>query len=455
MPGRATSALPIVPRTRAFRETSAMIAAPLQTLKRHTDELGENFHYHFGGVRKVLVTSDPAVLRHVLKDHQENYRKSVIQTEHMADFLGSGLLTSHGDYWRRQRMLINQGFRPNALAALSVVMHASIRDSLPRFDAAARSGPVDLCVELMNVTFAMAARSLFGTSMSQDEIASISAAIARIQAFMVRRIVQPYLRPWFVVSGQWREHQALRADGDAILMRHIRARRTSQERHGDLLQVLMDTVYEDSGRGMTDEQLLSECMQLLVAAHETSSNALAWTIYLLCRHPAFMERARSEFETVLAGGTLSMAALPRLSVNTAILDESLRLYPPFWMVDRMAIAADRAGDVPIEAGTTIIAFLYGVHHAPRHWPDPERFDPDRYGGDGPKPNRDFTYLPFGAGPRGCIGTNYAMLQMLMVLSELLRRYDFALTSPEPIRMQPMIILRPLGGVPVHVRARTP
>lgn len=431
-----------------------MIAAPLQTLKRHTDELGENFYYHFGGVRKVLVSTDPVVLRHVLKDNQENYTKSVIQTEHMGAFLGSGLLTSHGEYWRRQRMLINQGFRPNALAALAGVMHASIMDSLPRFDAAARSGPIDLCVELMNVTFAMAARSLFGTSLSQDEINSISAAIARIQAFMVRRIVQPYLRPWFVVSGQWREHQTLRAEGDAILMRHIRSRRASTGRHADLLQVLIDTVYEDSGRGMTDEQLLSECMQLLVAAHETSSNALSWTIYLLCRHPEFMERARSEFVAVLDGGPLTMASLPKLRVNAAILDESLRLYPPFWMVDRMAIAADRAGDVTIEAGTTLIAFLYGVHHAQRHWPDPERFNPDRYGGDGPKPNRDFTYLAFGAGPRGCIGANYAMLQMLMVLAELLRRYEFALVSPEPISMQPMIILRPRGGVPVHVRARS-
>jgi cytochrome P450 len=432
-----------------------MIAAPLQTLKRHTDELGENFYYHFGGVRKVLVSSDPAVLRHVLKDNHENYRKSVIQTEHMGDFLGSGLLTSHGDYWRRQRMLINQGFRPNALAVLAGVMHASITDSLPRFDDATRRGPLDLCVELMNITFAMAARSLFGTSLSESEIGSISSAIARIQAFMVRRIVQPYLRPWFVVSGQWQAHQALRAEGDAILMRHIRARRASGEQHGDLLQVLLDTVYEDSERGMTDEQLLSECMQLLVAAHETSSNALSWTVYLLCRHPELLQRARSEFETVLAGGPLTLAHVPRLRVNTAILDESLRLYPPFWMVDRMATDADRAGSVDIEAGTTIIAFLYGVHHAPRHWPDPERFDPDRYGAEGPKPNRDFTYLAFGAGPRGCIGAQYAMLQMLMVLSELLRRYDFDLVSATPIEMQPMIILRPRGGVPVVVRHRAP
>lgn len=432
-----------------------MIAAPLQTLKRHADELGENYYYHFGGVRKVLVTADPVVLRHVLKDNQENYTKSVIQTEHMGAFLGSGLLTSHGETWRRQRMLISQAFRPNALSALSNVMHASIMNSLPRFEAAARTGPVDLCVELMSITFSMAARSLLGTSLSQDEIGTISVAIARIQAFMVRRIVQPYLRPWFVLSGQWREHQSLRAEGDAILMRHIRSRRTTKERHGDLLQVLIDAVYEDSGRGMTDEQLLSECMQLLVAAHETSSNALAWTIYLLCRNPAVLERARGEFDAVLADDPLSVTALPRLRVNTAVLDEALRLYPPFWMVDRMAIAADRVGGVSIEAGTTIIAFLYGVHHGPRHWPDPERFDPDRYGGDGPKPNRDFTYLPFGAGPRGCIGANYAMLQLLMVLSELLRRYDFSLVSPEPIRMKPMIILRPEGGVPVHVRARVP
>lgn len=446
----AVKSIPSVGRFQAFRDAARMIDNPLKVFLGHSRRLGENYYYYFGGAKKALVTCDPAVLRRVLKDNYENYQKSEIQVRRMGHFLGKGLLTSHGEYWRTQRRLIQQGFRPSALAALAPTMHAALSESLLRFDAAAQHGPVDLGSAMMEITFTMVARSLFTARMTEHEIQLISSAITRVQGFMVRQIVQPYLGPWFALSGQLRKHEAMREDGDAILLRHIQQRRTARVDYGgDLLQILLDAVYAD-GHSMLDSQVLSESMQLLVAGHETSSNALTWTLFLLSRHPEYLRRARDEFDAVLGDAPLEYSHVQMLKLNTRILEESLRLYPPFWMVDRTAIMDDRVDDIEIPGGTTLICFIYGAHHAPRYWAEPERFDPERFEKEDGKIGRGFTYLPFGGGARGCIGANYAMLQMLIILSVVLRKYDFAFTDAQGIDMHPMFILRPRGGLSARI-----
>jgi cytochrome P450 len=236
----------------------------------------------------------------------------------------------------------------------------------------------------------------------------------------------------------------MRSRADSILLEYIRRRRHQAPGH-DLLQTLMDARYSD-GEGMSDELVLSESMQLLVAGHETSSNALSWLLYLLSSRPDCLERLRQEFDSVLSGAPLSYADVPKFEFASQVIQEALRLYPPFWMIDRMAVAEDRAGDFAIPKGSTVIVFVYGAHHAPRYWEDPERFDPDRFTKPNEKLQTPFTYLPFGGGPRGCIGGNYAMLQILMILSELLRTYDFQLSPGQTIEARPMVILRPKHGI---------
>jgi cytochrome P450 len=197
---------------------------------------------------------------------------------------------------------------------------------------------------------------------------------------------------------------------------------------------------------MSDELVLSESMQLLVAGHETSSNALSWLLYLLSSRPDCLERLRQEFDGVLGGAPLSYSDVPKFEFAAQVIQEALRLYPPFWMVDRMALSDDRAGDLAIPRGSTVIVFIYGAHHSPRYWENPESFDPERFAKANEKLHKPFTYLPFGAGPRGCIGGNYAMLQMLMVLSVLLRKYDLQLAPGQTIEARPMVILRPKHGI---------
>jgi len=436
--------IPVVSRSRSFADSRAMAANPIQVLSKYTDLYGDTFRCYLGGVKEVMITTNPAVIQHVLKTNWENYQKSHIQVKRMGHFLGKGLLTTHGEPWHTQRRLIQKGFDRKQLDALSSIMQDSLSESLREFDRQAKLGPVDIYPHLMKMTFAMVARSLFGAKLKDEDIDLVSHTICTVQEFIVRQTLQPYLNPWFKVSGELRKHDEMRTAADAVLMAYIKQRRTQPPGH-DLLQTLMDARYSD-GEGMSDELVLSESMQLLVAGHETSSNGLSWLLYLLNRHPDVLERVRQEFYSILGDEPLTHAHVPRFEYTTRVIMEGLRLYPPFWMIDRMAVADDRVGDIAIPRGTTVIVYVYGAHHAPRYWPDPEAFDPNRFTKANASQHTPFTHLPFGGGPRGCIGGNYAMLQILMILSDLLRRYDLELIPGQTIEPRPMVILRPKHGI---------
>jgi cytochrome P450 len=421
-----------------------MARNPVQVLSKYTAIHGDTFRFYFGGVKEAIVTTNPVVIQHVLKTNSENYYKSEIQKKRMGHFLGKGLLTTEGEPWRTQRRLIQTGFERKQLEVLSSIMQDSLADSLQDFDRQARIGPVDIYPLMMKITFAMVGRSLFGARLKEEDINLVSRAISTVQEFMVRQTIQPYLNPWFAVSGELRRHWEMRSRAFGVLDEYLQRRRKEAPGH-DLLQILMDARYSD-GQGMPDELILSESMQLLVAGHETSSNALSWLLYLLSSRPDCVDEIRQEFDAVLGERSLSFSDVPKFEFTTRVILEALRLYPPFWMVDRMALADDRAGDVAIPRGSTVVVFIYGVHHAQQHWENPETFDPERFTKAKEKLHTPFAHLPFGAGPRGCIGGNYAMLQILMILSVLLRKYDFRLVPGQTIAARPMVILRPEHGI---------
>ena len=440
----SSTLIPAVSRFRSFADSAAMARNPVPVLSRYNETFGDTFRFYIGGLKEAIVTIDPAIIQHVLKTNAENYQKSEIQVKRMGHFLGKGLLTTHGEPWRTQRRLIQKGFDRKQLDALSSIMQDSLAESLRDFDRQIHEGPVDIYPQLMKITFAMVARSLFGASLKDEDIDLVSHTICTVQEFIVRQTLQPYLNPWFAASGELRRHEQMRTRADAVLMEYIKRRRKEPPRH-DLLQTLMDARYTD-GEGMPDELILSESMQLLVAGHETSSNALSWMLYLLSSRPDCLERVRHEFDSVLGEAPLSHGDVPKFEFATQVIQEALRLYPPFWMIDRMAVADDRVGDVAIPRGSMVIVYVYGAHHAPRYWQNPENFDTDRFSKTNDKLRTPFTYLPFGGGPRGCIGGNYAMLQILMILSDLLRKYDFQLAPGQKIEARPMVILRPKHGI---------
>src|SRR5271168_5078520 len=385
--------VPAVSRSQSFLDSRAMARNPVQVLSKYTELHGETFRFYFGGVKEAIVTTNPVVIQHVLKTNSDNYYKSEIQKKRMGHFLGKGLLTTEGEPWKTQRRLIQTGFERKQLEILSSIMQDSLADSLHGFDRQIQIGPVDIYPLMMKITFAMVGRSLFGARLKEEDIDLISLAISTVQEFMVRQTIQPYLNPWFAVSGELRKHEEMRTRADAILLTYIKRRRQEASGH-DLLQILMDARYSD-GEGMSDELVLSESMQLLVAGHETSSNALSWLLYLLSSRPDCLEKLRQEFDSVLGGAPLTYSDVPKFEFATQVIQEALRLYPPFWMVDRMALSDDRAGDVAIPRGSTVVVFIHGVHHSPQYWENPEIFDQERFTKVKEKLHRPFTYLPFG------------------------------------------------------------
>jgi cytochrome P450 len=421
-----------------------MAQNPIKVLSMYLDDYGDTFRFYLGGLKEAIVTTDPAVIQHVLKTNSENYQKSEIQVKRMGHFLGKGLLTTHGEPWKTQRRLIQKGFDRKQLEALSAIMQDSIAESIREFDRRIENGPIDIYPQLMEMTFAMVARSLFGARLKREDIDLVSHTICTVQEFIVRQTLQPYMNPWFAASGELKKHEEMRMRADSVLLDYIKARRV-QPPGSDLLQSLMDARYAD-GEAMSDALVLSESMQLLVAGHETSSNGLSWLLYLLSMHPETLERVRDEFESVLRGRPLSHGDVMSFPFTTQVIQEALRLYPPFWMIDRMALNDDHVGDVVIPAGSMVIVYVYGAHHATRAWDSPEEFRPERFIKEKEKLLTPFIYLPFGGGPRVCIGNQYAMLQILMILSTILGRYDFQLAPQQDIEARAMVILRPKQGI---------
>src|SRR5271163_874672 len=299
----SSTPVPVVSRFRCFADSRAMFRNPVQVLSRYHDIFGDTFRLYLGGLKEAIVTIDPSVIQHVLKTNAENYQKSEIQVKRMGHFLGKGLLTTHGEAWRTQRRLIQKGFDRAQLDALTSIMQDSLAESLRDFDRQVRRGPVDIYPHLMKITFAMVSRSLFGARLKDEDIDLVSHTICTVQEFIVRQTLQPYLNPWFAVSGKLKKHEDMRERADSVLLDYIKARR-HQPPGSDLLQSLMDARYAD-GEGMSDTLVLSESMQLLVAGHETSSNGLSWLLYLLSSRPECLERVRQEIYSVLGDAPMN------------------------------------------------------------------------------------------------------------------------------------------------------
>ena len=445
--GRFTNA-PHVPRARAFLDSSDMIQNPVQVFERYRASLGHTFTFHFGGARRTVVSTNPEFIEHVLRGKRENFHKSDIQVERMVEFQGKGLVNSHGEAWLRQRRLIARGFQADRMKSLFPMQAEVLAEIMKGFDS---SGSLEMHQLMVRVTLRMVGKSLFGRSMGEQELEQIGDTISTIQAFIVRQIVQPYKMPWFRISGQSEEHQQLRREADQIVLQHIQARREEGTGESDFLKLLLETPYHDTGEPMTEKQVLIESLQLMVAGNETSSNALTWIFYLLARHPEYIQRVREEIKQVMGQGEITYEGLQKLSLSRRVLNEALRLYPPFWMIDRIALQDDEICGVHVPAGTLVVPYIYGTHRNPEIWEDPETFDPSRFEPERRKARPALGYIPFGAGPRVCVGKSMAVMQMLLIVASFVRRYDFSLESQEPVGIRPMMLLRPAGPITMRFR----
>jgi cytochrome P450 len=456
-------ALPQVPRWRSLLRSFALAKNPLPVLDQVLARHGDTVELYVGGVEKSILTRDPGLIQHVLQKNHRNYAKSKF-TQGFSRYIGHGLLTNEGPDWLRQRRLIQPGFHRQRVAALTGLMQGMAAESLAPLAARAVADGGETTVEvhelMTRLTFRIIARSVFSTNFPEAELDRLAGLITEIQAFFVRSIRQPYLAPWLWLRGQFAYHDAL-----ALELRTLLGSLVDQRQHidyqvyidkipDDLLQMLLDVRYEDSGEPMSRDRLIDESLILLVAGHETSANALTWLTYLLAHHPAQARAIQAESAAVLAGRAPAFEDLPRLPRALHAVQEAMRLYPPAWMVDRVALADDEFQGLHIPAGTLFSLYFHGLHHDAKYWDAPEEFRPARFAAGAARPVQANAYVPFGGGPRLCIGMQFALTEMHLVTLELLRQFDLEWVPGQPaVTIKPLITLRPKHDFRVRLRLR--
>ncbi len=432
---------PIFGNLRAFQKN------PLQFLMDARREYGDVVRFQMGP-RLAHLVSRPEWVRYVLATHHQDYPKSVLY-QRLEPVLGKGLLTSEGEFWRRQRRIADPAFHLERIGGFAATMTDATAAMLDRWEAAAASGlPFDLAPEMGRLTMSIAARTMFGADVS-DASSSVGRALNVAIHHAMRQIQALFPLPETLPTrDNLRLRRAIRTL-DAVVYRMIAERRRHTAPTDDLLSMLIEARDPETGATMSDQQLRDEVMTLFLAGHETTANALAWTFYLLGKAPAADRRLAAELDEVLGGRVPTLADVPRLGYTTMVIQEAMRLYPPAWVVSRMARRDDVIGGYQIPAGSTVVISQYVVHRHPDYWEQPEGFDPDRFAGRPPA-----AYFPFGAGPRVCIGSNFAMLEAKLVLAMVAQRYRVDLVPGHVVEPEPLVTLRPRYGVMVTLRRRT-
>ncbi len=437
--------------------------------------------------RWVLVVSSPQLAHEVLVERASSFGKAPGIRLVLRDLAGDGLFTSEGELWRRQRRLMSPLFHTSQLTTYASAMNAVTRRTLERL----RDGEaVDLARELTRITMGVVGATLFGTDTSEeaDDIGhaltvalkwvddSVASALLAVQVslleaaekvsprvprplFEVRQRIEDALREPFLLPGRDGEVAAAIRTLDARIGAMIDDRRANPNDRADLLTRLLlarDTEggngHGAHGEGMSDKQLRDEANTLFVAGHETTANALAWAFYLLARHPEARARVQAEADAFGPEGPTTFAP-EKLAYTTRVFKEALRLYPPLVLLGRRSREPFELGGRSYPERTLLFVSTYGIHMSSAVWPDPDRFDPDRFTSEREATRHKSAWIPFGVGPRVCIGNNFALMEGPIVLAALMRGARFEVDPARVIEPDAIATLRPRGGVPAVVHKR--
>ncbi len=412
---------------------------------------------HYGDIVRIRLLFWPAYLvnhpdgvKHVLQENQQNYHKDLYPYKILKPLLGQGLVTNDGESWLQQRHLMQPAFHRKRLAAFSTLMTdatVSMLDQWQRF--AERDQPLDVAAEMLHLTLRIAGQALFNIDLS-DESHTVGQAVATVNKLLSEYLSAPF-PPLSIPTPRSRRLQAARRTLDQVVHDIIVQRRQQHADTGDLLSMLLLTCDEATDQGMNERQVRDEVMTLLIAGHETVATALIWSWYLLSQHPEVERRLHSELDEVLSGHLPTVDHLNRLSYTRMVIEEVLRLYPPAWVFGRKAIADDEIGGYFIPASSMIVLSPYITHRHPAFWKHPEAFDPERFAPVQAAGRPHYAYFPFGGGPRICIGNNFALMEMQLVLATLSQHYQLRLVPGHPVEPEALLSLRPRAGLPMTLQ----
>lgn len=413
---------------------------PIPFHRKYFDEFGDTFSLRIGKTKYVILSRDNEFAEHILQKNHKNFQKSELQTKFISKYLGKGLLTANGDFWLKQRRLIQPAFHKQKMNQLVQNMQRTIINELKDLpeDKEVASFPI-----LNNLAFNVVAKSLFHISAIEEKMERLKQIIIRVQEFLIKEIRVPHKAWWFKISGQIAKHQKLALETDVIIREIIEARKKSEEQHNDLLDMLLETRYEDTGEAMSTQQLIDEIKILFIAGHETTANALTFTLHLLANHPEIQQKVLDEILEIESQTDEVIEQLQKMTYINAVINESMRLYPPAWITDRENINDDEFLGYTLKNGTLIGVSFYEIHRNPKYWKNPEVFNPERFLGEQKKESYKYFY-PFGAGPRMCIGLGFAIYEMGLSISYIVKNYKITTTNKD-IQFNPLVTLKPVGA----------
>jgi len=427
-----------IPFHKFILNSSAIAKNPIPFQNKWLKQNNDSFYVKPYFQEPIIITCDSTIAKLILQKKHKQFHKSKIQTQFLSKYIGYGLLTSSGDYWLKQRRLIQPGFHKEKIKNLVSGIHTTIKDQLEKFPI---NKEVDLYAVMNVLAFEVVAKSLFYFSAEKKTLLRLQFNIEKLQKFITIEIRQPYKKLGFILSGKFKYHQKLVKESRAIIETIIKHRRTSSEQHDDLLQMLLDAKYED-GSSMTNTQLIDEILILFVAGHETTANALTFTFTLLAQHENILKKVEDEVAKIASSTTDGLQIISSLKYISSCINESLRLYPPAWITDRVAIEDTQIGDYFIKKGTMIGISIYELHRNTANWENANKFNPERFI-DNPQLLKADYYMPFGAGPRLCIGNNFALYEMMLTIFEVVKKFKIS-TKTEQIKVNPLITLKPVG-----------
>jgi cytochrome P450 len=426
------------------------IACVMEQWRQYGDAV--EIRFGFPSSWKSFMFFHPDDVKHVLQEHHRNFSKGIVFAK-LKRIAGEGLVFSDGELWRRQRQLIQPAFHRERIAVMADMMVESTTEMLERWTVHARTNrPLDAAAEMSKLTLDIVSKALFGTDLGDDtdEFAGAVTAAMSYANHLMNHFITP---PLFVPTRANRQGRQAIARVDRVVWRIIEQRRREGTARHDLLGMLISARDAETNQAMDDKQLRDEVVTFLVAGHETTALALSWAWHLLAQHPDAERRLHEQVDAVPRDGAVTIADLAALPYARMVLEESLRLYPPAWATSREARAADVIGGLSVPARATITLSPYVTHRHPGFWDDPERFDPERFTPERSAERPELAYFPFGGGPRGCVGRQFAMLEGQIVLALVARRFRLHSVPGHPVEPNPILTLRPRYGLMMTLEPR--
>jgi|YNPNPStandDraft_1061719.scaffolds.fasta_scaffold00037_17 cytochrome P450 len=410
---------------------------------------GDLTYFEAGRQRAFLVNSADGV-RHVLQDNHRAYTKDTIQYNALSQITGRGLLTSDGDLWFRQRRLEQPAFSRARLNALDEVIVPAVQKMLQRWEQhAVNNELVDVDGEMMRTTLEIVGKALFSIDLS-TQTHQLTEAVLTVLDHIVYQVQNPVRLPEILLTPHTVRFRAALSTLDMAVYEMIAGRREQADPGEDMLGMLLRARDEQTGQPMSEEQVRDEVITLLIAGHETVASALTWSWYLLAQHPQVWEKLHAEVNSVLQDRLPTTADLPSLPYTAQVFSEALRLYPPAWLITRKAAEEDEIEGYRIPKGALIIISPYVIHRHPKYWENPLTFDPERFREAGGKSYPRYAYIPFGGGPRLCIGSQFAQVEAILILAMVTQYYRLELPRGSQVKVDALVTLRPHGGLAMRV-----